>query len=397
MGEPLAIYYLEMPSRKPGALMSCNARHSAFALHFEGAILFNSNRTPRFLAFLSFNGPNMALIPFPDMQTSGLRSVCLAWHALCLKGFHMTPWTAKPMTMTGENPGRQPSHVPPGKLALRNAVTGLKRDDFIFLGVLMAGAIWIWVRDLAWLSAVEETLPVLAALPLFIWLSAPWRFKEATWSLPFRSLVTAALLVVAGWALDMTLLLAAGWAFALWTWIHQRVSGEVPLLRRLAVLPLMAFPWVTLDLMPVGWWFRLSASWVADHAYSAAGFSVLREGTNLVVSGIPIEVAAPCSGMNSLQAILMGGLVLTWIEFGKSRWYWWIAASLPLLAWTANTIRVCSIIAMAVGLGPDAARGSLHQIGGWAVVLAVIGGWSLMAKRLTGLQNFGIPQRATQR
>jgi len=301
------------------------------------------------------------------------------------------------MKMTGANPGRQLSHVPPGKLGLRNAVTGLKRDDFIFLGVLIAGAIWIWVRDLAWLSAVEETLPVLASLPLFIWLGAPWRFKEGTWSLPFRSLVTAAFLVVGGWALDMTLLLAAGWTFALWTWIHQRVSDETPLLRRLAVLPLMAFPWVTLDLMPVGWWFRLSASWVADHAYSATGFSVLREGTNLVVSGIPIEVAAPCSGMNSLQAILMGGLVLTWIELDKSRWYWWIVASLPLLAWTANTIRVCSIIAMAVVWGPDAASGSLHQIGGWAVVLGVVGGWSLMAKRLTGLQNLGTLQQAAKR
>jgi exosortase len=159
----------------------------------------------------------------------------------------------------------------------------------------------------------------------------------------------------------------------------------------------MAFPWVTLDLMPVGWWFRLSASWVADHAYSATGFSVLREGTNLVVSGIPIEVAAPCSGMNSLQAILMGGLVLTWIELDKSRWYWWIVASLPLLAWTANTIRVCSIIAMAVVWGPDAASGSLHQIGGWAVVLGVVGGWSLMAKRLTGLQNLGTLQQAAKR
>jgi len=159
----------------------------------------------------------------------------------------------------------------------------------------------------------------------------------------------------------------------------------------------MAFPWVTLDLMPVGWWFRLSASWVADHAYSATGFSVLREGTNLVVSGIPIEVAAPCSGMNSLQAILMGGLVLTWIELDKSRWYWWIVASLPLLAWTANTIRVCSIIAMAVVWGPDAASGSFHQIGGWAVVLAVIGGWSLMARCLTGLQNLGTLQQATKR
>jgi exosortase/archaeosortase family protein len=291
------------------------------------------------------------------------------------------------MSATGETPERQDSHGTVATSWRGSLATGLERNDLVFLGALLIGALWIWVRDLAWLQAAEETLPVLAALPIFIWLGSPWRFKTHALPLRWQPVALSASLAGVGLVMDLTILLSAAWTVALWTWIGQRVDGDVRLLRRLALLPFLAFPWVALDLAPVGWWFRLSASWMADHAYSAAGFTVLREGTNLIVGGIPIEVAAPCSGMNSLQAILLGGLVLTWIEFGKSRSYWWIVTSLPVLAWVANTCRVFSIIAMAVGLSPDAARGSLHQIGGWIVVLAVIFAWSLVAKSLAGFQK----------
>lgn len=296
----------------------------------------------------------------------------------------MTFWPVKLMTNPGANPGQSQSHVSVAGLSRVSVAEGLEGRDFLYLGFLAVTAIWIWIRDLAWLSAADETLPILAALPLFIWLGSPWRFRQVSLLLPRLPLLGVALLAAAGLVLDMTLLLASAWTFALWIWIKARVAGETCLLRRLAVLPFLAFPWIALDLTPLGWQFRLSAAWVADHAYAALGFSVVREGTMLLVRNIPIEVAAPCSGMNSLQAILLGGLVLTWMEFGRSRWYWWLVASLPVLAWFANTVRVCSIIATAIGVGPEAARGSLHQICDWAVVLLVVGGWSMAVRWLLG-------------
>ena len=296
----------------------------------------------------------------------------------------MTLWPAKPVEDPVANPAG-PEFPVAGSVPERAlGLAGLEPGDFVYLAVLLAAGIWIWLRDTAWLAASGETLPILAALPLFIWLGAPWRFREGPCSLPHVPLAVVVVLATVGWALDVTLLLAMAWTFALWIWIKARVAGEVILRRRLAMLPLLAFPWVALDLAPVGWWFRLSAAWVVDHAYGILGFSVVREGTILLISGIPIEVAAPCSGMNSLQAILLGGLVLAWLEFGRSRFFWSLVASLPLLAWVANTARVCSIVAMAVRLGPDAARGSLHQIGGWVVVLLVTGGWLLTARWIAG-------------
>ena len=298
----------------------------------------------------------------------------------------MTFWPAKPIKGPDANLSGQGSLVAVTVPERSVGLAGLEPGDFVYLAVLVAAGIWIWVRDTAWLSASEETLPILAALPLFVWLGAPWRFRDGGCSLPHRSLVAVVLLAAIGWALDLTLLLAAAWTFALWIWIKARAAGEIVMRRRLAMLPLLAFPWVALDLAPVGWWFRLSAAWVVDHAYGVLGFSVVREGTILQISGIPIEVAAPCSGMNSLQAILLAGLVLTWLEFGRSYFFWWLVASLPALAWVANTLRVCTIVAMAVGMGPDAARGSLHQIGGWVVVILVFGGWLLAARWIAGVR-----------
>lgn len=290
----------------------------------------------------------------------------------------------KPLAGCGATPARNQFRVLTDGLQRWIGVKGLNSADFLYLVLLAASGVWIWVRDLAWLSAADETLPILAALPLFVWLGAPWHFRENSGPLPWQPLVMAALLAGVGVVTDLTLILATAWTLCLWTWLKARVDGDLTALRRLAILPLMAFPWVALDLVPVGWGFRLSAAWVADQVYGVAGFSVVREGTILSVNNIPIEVAAPCSGMNSLQAILLGGLVLTWMEFGRNRSYWWLVASLPMMAWVANTMRVCSVIAMAVGLGPDAARGSLHQIGGWAVVLVVCVAWSLMLKWIAG-------------
>ena len=86
--------------------------------------------------------------------------------------------------------------------------------------------------------------------------------------------------------------------------------------------------------------------------------------------------------MSALQAMLLGGVILAWMELGHTRWYWWSLATLPLLAWTANTLRVCSVVVIALGWGPEAARGWMHQLGGWLVVLPVFFCWWRAARWL---------------
>ena len=77
--------------------------------------------------------------------------------------------------------------------------------DYGFASLLTALAVFIWVRDLTWVSAAGDALPILAGLPLFIWLGWPWRFT----TLPFRVrgifLTLAAFVLVIGVVTELTL------------------------------------------------------------------------------------------------------------------------------------------------------------------------------------------------
>ena len=251
----------------------------------------------------------------------------------------------------------------------------MKRADHLWLSGLLVAALLIWLRDLAWMPAAAETLPVLAALPLFLWLGAPWHVRPAPFHLQGRTLATGAVLLGLGLVLDWTCLIAAAWTLALWSWLHPRVVAERGDLRQLVLLPLMAFPWLTLDFTPLSWWFRISAAWTTDHLFSGLGFVVVRHGTNLLVHGLPIEVAPACSGMNALQTVLIAGIVLAWLELRGSRWFWLALATLPALAWTVNFVRICTTVAVALSWGSSFARGWIHATSGWLVLMVVCLGW----------------------
>ena len=248
----------------------------------------------------------------------------------------------------------------------------MKKEDWFWLGVLGAMAVFIWHRDLTWLGEAGEVVPIIAALPLFVWLGAPWRLRNDRFALHSGSLLVAGASFVLGVALNLTLLLAVAWTAALWSWIRSRVSAEkdcVMRLRRLLPLPLLAFPWITLDGGQVGWWFRLSAAWAVEHLFAVIGFAVSREGTHLIVESQPVSVDASCAGLKVLQCMLIAGTMLAFIQLGRRRQYWWTLPLLPLLAWTANTVRVTTLTVAALSFGPEFAQGWFHAWGGWLVLV----------------------------
>ena len=252
--------------------------------------------------------------------------------------------------------------------------------DVVFLAALLGAGTLIWLRDTAWLTASEETVPILAALPLFLWLGAPWRFKADPFRIQGAAVCIAAVVLTLGLAFDLTFGLAAAWILVLWSWTSTRLEPGRFDLRRLMILPLMSFPWLTLDLVPLGWWFRLSAAWVVEHLFGMIGYTVARHGTMLLVQGVPVDVAPACSGMNSLQAMLLAGVVLAWIELRSSRWYWVSILVLPLLAWAANVARVAVLTGAGLGMGVAFASGSFHETGGWLAVILIFLGWWLVIR-----------------
>ena len=269
----------------------------------------------------------------------------------------------------------------------------MKPRDFFWLAGLLALAAFIWLRDRTWISSSDEVLPLLVAPVLFLWLGEPWRGWSAENSgFKLSGLVVGAGIFVLGLALDVTFLLAVAWTVLLWSWLREKIAAEkISTTRRLLVLVLLAFPWLTLDLPSLGWWFRLSAAWSAEYLFQMFGFVVTRDGTQIVVQNFPVDVSAACAGLKVLQAALVAGSVLAFVLLSRSRWYWPAMAVLPLVAWLANTLRVVMLSAVALTFGADVANGWFHEWGGWLVLVAM---FSLCALLFTMLRRLDKPEAA---
>ena len=257
----------------------------------------------------------------------------------------------------------------------------MKSQDWTWLAGLFALSVYVWFRDRTWWGAAEDVLPILAALPLMVWLGHPWKFQLIGKSFPkIGLLMLAAILLVLGAVLDLCLPAALAWIVVFGCWMGYRLepAGRMRVCRLLP-LALLAFPWVTLDFQLVGWWFRLSSAVTVENLFSWIGFSVTRTGVELLVQGLPISVDAACSGLKALQSLLIAGVALTYVIVGNSPHYW---INLPLLiplAWLANTARILSICVAAMTWGSDFAMGVFHAWGGLAVLVVMFGlCWALL-------------------
>ena len=246
--------------------------------------------------------------------------------------------------------------------------------DLPWLAGLAALGAWVWLRDLGWWSEAADTLPVLAALPLFVWLAGPWRFAPVPEKVSSRLVCLGSVLLLAGSLGDITLVLAAGWTTLFWAWLRSRIVPDArPATRRLLVLPLLAFPWIACEGQALGWWFRLSAAATAQGVFSGLGLDVVRAGTELVVQGSPVSVAPACAGLGTLQAMLIAGCAPAYLYFGAGggATYWTGLAALLVMSWIANTLRVITVVVAAVSMGPEFAMGAFHQLGGWLVLFTM--------------------------
>ena len=253
----------------------------------------------------------------------------------------------------------------------------MRKQDYGAIGLLIALAGYIWLRDLSWLDAPDDTLPILAALPLFVWLKRPWTFSSRTEIFEPRLLLAGTFLFAIGALIDSELLLAASWTAFLSSWLAARTTGGIdPSVRRLLVLPLLSFPWISTDFQRLGWWFRLSGAWAAEKVLSWGHFEASRRGTDLMVGGFSLGVEPACSGLNGLEAMLIAGAVMAWMKFRRSPLFWWNAPFLVAAAWGANLCRIvfaarCGV-ALKGGLFYDW-FGPLHLLGGWLALCAMFG------------------------
>ena len=252
--------------------------------------------------------------------------------------------------------------------------------------ILIAFATWIWWRS--WRDGAGEGGEIwglLLAFPLAWSLGRPWRMNDSSRTVEGiggAGLVGFLLAGLAGVAWDSIALLAGAWAFLFARWVAplSSVVRDRAEALQLASVAAMGFPWVVQDFGFLGWWFRLSGAAVVESLFGAIGFAVEREGTSLLVETVPIEVEAACSGLNSLQVLLLAGSFVNFLYHRGEKIFWGNLLLLVVLAWVANTLRICLLSGAALTWGSDFARGSFHETSGLMVVGVMLAlSWGLMA------------------
>ena len=191
----------------------------------------------------------------------------------------------------------------------------------IFLPILVIAGAYIWLHSLRWWEMDSDSILLLANFAIIFYLGKPWSAPTAGAG-PIRPVVLFPALLLFGIGVlgDLAWAMALGWAICFYLALGPSFSPRPTVsLFRLMPFAFLAFPWIALDGQTIGWYFRISGAAVNEIAFSVLGMDVMREGVNMVISGVVIKVADECAGLNSLQAMMVAGGFLAFHFFGRSR------------------------------------------------------------------------------
>lgn len=248
----------------------------------------------------------------------------------------------------------------------------MNNTDRTVMGTLAALAAFIWFRDTRWMSSAADCVPILIAIPLFIWLATPWKFETRPVEFNDSLLMVGGVFFAIGMAGNLTFLLALAWTVLMWSWLGNRISsGQAATVKYLLPLPFLAMPWITLDGAAIGWWFRLSGAAVTAGLFKLMAFRVEHDGTFININGVPISVEAACAGLNTLQSMLIAGAALAFVMLKSRRYFWLNLALLIPLAWAANTARIVILSGAALTFSPEFVAGTFHDLSGWLVIMVM--------------------------
>jgi exosortase len=171
------------------------------------------------------------------------------------------------------------------------------------------------------------------------------------------------------------------------------------------VFRVLAFPWAFLVFTwpilaledTIGFPLRMLMSQLAAGFLNFAGIPTILEGNGLFSAPNPadglakgalfqLEVANPCSGINSLFALTMITAIYAYVAMP----HWWQKAMLfafaPILAVFGNFLRIIMLTLGTLMLGSDVAIGSeehpttFHMAAGFVVFAGALGGMVLLGK-----------------
>lgn len=243
--------------------------------------------------------------------------------------------------------------------------------DRLWLTAVAVGAVilywptfrYLWER---WMSDSQYSLAYLVPFVsgFFGWKCWRTAAKQPTLSSPWGTtlIVLAMLLHIVGNLLDVAILSGVS--------IFVFLIGACLCFRGVAFARVMWFPLAYIVFaIPVpegltdmvGFPLQLYASASTAGLLSLLGIEVIRNGVNLSVPGFDFEVAAACSGMSSLVALVGVTAVFAYTTKLPNRYRWALfALSLPI-ALAANVVRISTIAVVGYSIGAGAAVSIYHD------------------------------------
>ncbi len=254
-------------------------------------------------------------------------------------------------------------------------------------GGLVLAAVAIWARDLRWLAAPADTLPLALGLPLAYFLGRPWHPREAGVADKQGWLgALGAAGFACGWIIDSLTVLAFSWSFLALLWARHGFVRQ-PGRARLAWLLLLSFPWLVIEWQAIGWAFRLSSASVAGQLFGLLQMPTRCDGTHLEIMGVPVEIEASCAGWNLLQLTLFTGVAFGAYEIRSARRFALLLGLLPALAWLANLLRIVILAGVALTFDAQVASGVVHGLTGLVILAAVLAMTKALCYFLTSPQK----------
>ena len=145
-------------------------------------------------------------------------------------------------------------------------------------------------------------------------------------------------------------------------------------------------PWPDLLVEFVSFPMQLISATYAAMFMGLLGVPVTRSGVDIALPHVTFTVAAPCSGMNSLVALLALAALLAYLSRGPLWKRIVLFASGAPLALIANVLRIVCILLIGTLWGQKAAEGFFHGFSGMALFLAALLGLLAVARTL-GLRS----------
>jgi exosortase len=247
---------------------------------------------------------------------------------------------------------------------------------FLKAGVLFGLACGLYANVLAklaldWWTEPRHTYGLLIP-PLAVYLA--WLRREITLSHPVapdnRGLclvaLSSALYVLGTLGAEFFLarisfvVLLAGLTWTFWGVARFR-SLSLPFLLLATMVPLPAIAYNTIA-APL----QLFASEIAADLAQACGVSVYRDGNILTLAHVSLGVEEACSGLNSLSALIVAGVLLCFMLLSRPLVRWLLFAITIPLAIGVNILRV-TITAILADYNEEFAMGFYHSFSGWLV------------------------------